>query len=448
MSARPRRPGRSLVALVAAGTVLAALCSAPTVGASTRPPSSARLPSTALPVPSVLLARAQMAAQIGSGAIVQTDPYLGAIRWVANVDGTITGPSPLAPKDVALGFVRVHRKAFGVTLRDLALLRFRRDYVDVLGTHHLSWEQVLGNQPLFGAGLKASVAGDGSLVTVAGPIDHVVRFEAPPRARLSARDALAASRRAAGISGARILAPARPLERAERVRFPTAGGVPLPSWETVTVASPQRGDPFRDRRPNRRHPVEREPGPSRSDGLRTRLATRAGTVPERRRRPVAGHLSRRGSRRARGEQRPRLHRRERRRQHRPSRRDPRPRRAHPVLGPGRHARYHHQHPELQPHLPVHLGPSGGVRLARQPAAGGRPGVLPPERLPRPPGRGADRVHSSPPATSRSPTTTAREAATATRSTPRRWSAPTCAGMGSRRSSTTARCTRRPTVGPG
>lgn len=240
MSARPRRPGRSLVALVAAGTVLAALCSTPTAAAAPRTDDGrTRLPLTALPAPSVLLARAQMATQIGPGAIVQTDPYLGAIRWVANVDGSITGPSPLTPKDIALSFVQGHRKAFGVTLRDLALLRFRRDYVDILGIHHLSWEQVLGNEPLFGAGLKASVADDGSLVTVAGPLDHVVRFEVAPRT-LSAREAIVSAREGSGLSAARVVAPRSPLDRAERVLFPTAAGIPASSWETITTLSPQR----------------------------------------------------------------------------------------------------------------------------------------------------------------------------------------------------------------
>ena len=43
------------------------------------------------------------------------------------------------------------------------LLAFRDDYVDILGTHHLSWVQVVGNEPIFGAGLKAAVKADGSL---------------------------------------------------------------------------------------------------------------------------------------------------------------------------------------------------------------------------------------------------------------------------------------------
>ena len=217
MSARPRRPGRSLVALVATGAVLAALCStAMAQTAEAAPDRAARLPLTALPPPSVLLARAQMATQIGPGAIVQTDPYLGAIRWVANVDGSIAGPSALAPKDVALGFVHDHRKAFGVTLRDLALLRFRRDYVDVDGIHHLTWEQFLGNQALFGAGLKSAVAADGSLVTVTGPIDHVVRFESPAcsAVRAGGRRRRAPGRGAPGR--ARAGAPASPRERRAR----------------------------------------------------------------------------------------------------------------------------------------------------------------------------------------------------------------------------------------
>ncbi len=204
-----------------------------------RPGGRARLPSTGLPPPSVLLARAQMATQIGPGAIVQTDAYLGAIRWVANVDGTIGGPSEAAPKDVAIRFVRSHRKAFGITLRDLGSLRFRRDYVDILGGHHLSWEQAVGGEPLFGAGLKASVRADGSLVTLSGPVDHVVRFETAPGPTLSAREALGTAWAAAGGRHRRATMRGT-LDRAVRVRFPTAGGAASPAWDTVTAVSPRR----------------------------------------------------------------------------------------------------------------------------------------------------------------------------------------------------------------
>ena len=136
---RRPHPGRTGVALLAAGTILATLCLGQ-VQAGTR-----------LPPGPVLRARAELAASIGTGSVVQTDPYSGALRWVTNLDGTLTGPSADAPAQITLAYVRERRRAFGLTLEDIGMLAFRDDYVDVLGTHHLAWTEEVDGRTLLAA---------------------------------------------------------------------------------------------------------------------------------------------------------------------------------------------------------------------------------------------------------------------------------------------------------
>ena len=169
---------------------------------------------------------------------MQTDPRLGTLRWIVNLDGSLAGPSSDPPQQIALDFIQRHRRAFGLTVADLHLLVFRADYVDILGTHHLSWVQRLHGVKIFGAGLKAAVASDGSLAEIAGPIYHVGRTVADDRRpRLSSGQALAAARggRAAYTREAGMR------DRAALVRFPL-GGVPSLAWETITPISPQEVD--------------------------------------------------------------------------------------------------------------------------------------------------------------------------------------------------------------
>jgi extracellular elastinolytic metalloproteinase len=229
MGWRRPHPGRAGVALLAIGTILVALCPGQVLAGTRLPPGP------------VLRARAELAAEIGAGSVVQTDPYSGALRWVTNLDGTLTGPSADAPAQITLAYVRDHRRAFGLTLADIALLVFRDDYVDVVGTHHLAWTEEVDGRTLFGAGLKSAVAADGSLVSVAGPIYHVVRPRGTARPRLGAVQAIAAARAAAGATSRRPPSVPGPRERASLVRFPSLGATRL-AWDTLTVISARRID--------------------------------------------------------------------------------------------------------------------------------------------------------------------------------------------------------------
>jgi hypothetical protein len=137
---------------------------------------------------------------------------------------------------VALGYVRTHLDAFGIAGRDLRTLAFAGDYVDVIGTHHLTWTQRADGIEVFHAGLRAAVTDDGRLVTVVGPVARGVS-RARPRFDLTSRAALRAARRSAGIPASRSTA----MDEAHRVWFPTPLGV-RPAWETRTFVRWDRID--------------------------------------------------------------------------------------------------------------------------------------------------------------------------------------------------------------
>ena len=268
---------------------------------------------------------------------MQTDPYLGAIRWVANVDGTLAGPSAAGAQGRgAAASCRDHRKAFGLTLRDLALLRFRRDYVDI----HRHAPPVVGADPgqpsPLRRGPEGRVAADGSLVTLAGPSTTWCGSRTAPTSHALRAGGARRSPRAAGVS-----AGARP-GSAEAAGARRAGPVPhrrrdprLGVGDDHRPLTPARR-PLGDRCPHRRGPVAGEPGARRTRwATRPGLAARARAVPERRRRPgpvtfpVAGPDALSGNNAhvytaEDGDD-----------DDRPRRRDPGPRRRRPVLGPGR-----------------------------------------------------------------------------------------------------------------
>ncbi|MGZ8582370.1 MAG: M36 family metallopeptidase [Actinomycetota bacterium] len=175
---------------------------------------------------------------VGHGLVLaQMDPTFGTIRTLARLDGALTPPSTRAPRRIARSFIREHLGDLGMTAGDLGSLAFRRDYVDLLGTHHLSWTQRARGLDAFQVGLEAAVTADGRLVAITGPI--APGLSAPTgRFRLDRDDAFAASRAAAG-------APARStpsaVDSAQRVLFPTRSGAKL-AWKTRVFISPRRVD--------------------------------------------------------------------------------------------------------------------------------------------------------------------------------------------------------------
>ncbi len=169
-------------------------------------------------------------AALGGQALVDVDPTTLTPRNVARLDGFLTGPSAAPAADVALGYVRAQAGVFRLGAADLAALRLTRTYVDVEGTTHLSWAQTAGGTPLFGNGLKASVAKDGSLVNVQGSPVPGLRAPAAP----AALDADAAITRAKADLRAPRTAPSAG-DTATSVLFATTGGSRA-AYQVVTMS--------------------------------------------------------------------------------------------------------------------------------------------------------------------------------------------------------------------
>jgi extracellular elastinolytic metalloproteinase len=174
--------------------------------------------------------------QLGVQGVVDIDRATGTPRRVARLDGFLTGPSRKKPADIALAYVRAHADLFGHP----AGLTLRQDYVDLDGTHHLSFQQVSGGVPAFGNGLKAHVTRDGRLVQVDGsPLPALPATAGATR--LSAAGARAAAVK--DVSGTSKAAVTRSTATAATfsdggnaglVWFQTAAG-PRLAWQTVTV---------------------------------------------------------------------------------------------------------------------------------------------------------------------------------------------------------------------
>jgi extracellular elastinolytic metalloproteinase len=181
-------------------------------------------------------ARVALAKSLGSQSVLQSDRTTGTLRFVGRLDGYLTGPSSSSAASVAMSYVRAHMTAFGLSAGDLATLHLRRDYVDVLGTHHLSWTQSAGGLELFGQGLSANVTKAGRLINVTG--GPMPGLRAPAGAtRLTPSAAISAARAGAD---ARVQAP-QARDTASRVLFPSGRGA-LSAWKTITFVSPSETD--------------------------------------------------------------------------------------------------------------------------------------------------------------------------------------------------------------
>ncbi len=172
-------------------------------------------------------ARVALARTLGSQGVVDDDPVTGTLRFVGRLDGFLTGPSARPAADIAIDYVRANLTAFGLSEADLRTFHLRQDYVDILGTHHLSWVQRIGGVEAFPNGLKANVTSDGRLINLSG--SPAAGLRAPEAsARLGATAAIAAARSAAGgveVGGSD--------DQAERVLFQTGRGT-RPAWRTTT----------------------------------------------------------------------------------------------------------------------------------------------------------------------------------------------------------------------
>jgi hypothetical protein len=186
--------------------------------------------------PRVAAARGALGRSLGMLGVIQSDRTTGTIRFVGRMDGYLTGASSRPAAAVALGYVRAHLTAFNLSATDMGTLHLVRDYMDVLGTHHLYWAQSAGGLTVFGQGLEASVSKSGRLINVNG--GPVRGLRVPSGAfHLSADAAISAARVGAGASRTSPESG----DTAKRVLFPTQHGV-VKAWLTMTNVSSDEFD--------------------------------------------------------------------------------------------------------------------------------------------------------------------------------------------------------------
>jgi len=185
--------------------------------------------------------------QLGIQGVVSVDPLTGTARSVSRLDGFLTTPSKKAARTIALDYVSAHVDVFGLDAAAIARLQLRRDYVDIAGTHHLSFEQTVAGIPVFGNGIQANVTKDGRLINVVGsPVANLPTAAAMPgitaaKARIAAvsdlqQTAKSASAQAQG--GARQQTTFSNGDTAALSYFMTAGG-PRLAWQTLTAPTSQ-----------------------------------------------------------------------------------------------------------------------------------------------------------------------------------------------------------------
>jgi extracellular elastinolytic metalloproteinase len=180
---------------------------------------------------------------LGSRGIVDMDPVTATPRIVARLDGFLTRPSSSRPRVIATSYLRSHPGVFGLDTREVAALTLRKDYVDIGGTHHLSFTQSVNGVSVFGNGIKAHVDRHGRLIQIDGsPVANLpTRLTAPRIGAVAARTAAVkavfgeangtATRTAGGAARATRFSNG---DRAKLVVFKTLGGARL-GWQVIDL---------------------------------------------------------------------------------------------------------------------------------------------------------------------------------------------------------------------
>ena len=139
--------------------------------------------------------------------------------------------------------MRAHADVFGLSAAEVAGLTLRKDYVDIAGTHHLSFVQSVGGVTVFGNGLKAHVAKNGRLIQVDGsPVAALPASLGTPgfsaaRARDSAVEDVFGSSKANVVrsgSDATRKTEFSNGDQTQLVGFQTLGGMRL-AWQTILM---------------------------------------------------------------------------------------------------------------------------------------------------------------------------------------------------------------------
>ncbi len=179
---------------------------------------------------------------LGTEGIVDIDPLTRTPRQVARTDGFLTGASNAKPADVALGYLRAHATTFGLASGDIARLSLRKDYTDIAGIHHLSFVQSVGGVAVFGNGLKANVAPNGSLISIQGsPVANLPSSVGAAKlsasaARNAAIEDVFATPKSASAKASGSTTTFSGGDQAKKVVFTTING-PRIAWQTITSPS-------------------------------------------------------------------------------------------------------------------------------------------------------------------------------------------------------------------
>lgn len=180
--------------------------------------------------------------QLGAQGIVAIDAVTGTPRRVARLDGFLTAPSRKAPAKIVLDYVRAHAAVFGIDAAAVSGLMLRKDYVDVAGTHHLSFVQMAGAVPVFGNGLKGHVTKNGRLVQIDGsPVRALATSRTAPAlsaAQARAKAVTNVSSRSAATATTTAADNVRTTKfsdggNAKLVMFDAASGLRL-AWQTLS----------------------------------------------------------------------------------------------------------------------------------------------------------------------------------------------------------------------
>ena len=360
---------------------------------------------------------ASLRRSLGRTGLFETDPTTGTVRILEKLDGYLTGPSGRPARSVAFAYVRRHHIALGLSRADLRTFDFHRDYVDIEGTHHLSWTQQVRGAKVFDAGLQAAVTRNGRLLTVTGsPVSKAGPPAPGSRVLLTTGDAIAAARR----DGDEPSAVPGPDDSAEPVVF-VANGRSHAAWQTITMSAERPTLAVFDaasgqllyRRPlgqdehSRGTAVEYFPGADHGGTPRHVDFTAKGWL-DAGARKLSGNNSHAYSD-VNDDQRAQASRGGAAAEERD-------------LGLPAHAVPSQEREVLRPPLPLHLEPGQAVLVAGQPQAEHHPGLLLRQHLARPPDAGSRSASPRRPATSR-PGTTPTSAAARTRSTRRPRTAP-------------------------
>jgi hypothetical protein len=173
------------------------------------------------------------------GALLDLDPQTGTPRLLGKLDGYLTDPSTDEPAKVALDYVGAHLAALGLESRDLGTFRLRDDYVDITGTHHLSWYQKFKGMPVFASyGLQAAVDDAGRLLMLGGspiPSALVLGKAVAPASSLTSRGAAISAARRVGDESR--VAPGRH-DSVKEVSYLSDGHV-YRAWQTITMSADQ-----------------------------------------------------------------------------------------------------------------------------------------------------------------------------------------------------------------